>query len=1581
MKSTRTQNPLTADSPRMVALSSQIDSDRRGSVLLVVIGLLSLLLLAGIAFYTFASQENSAAEYYAEAANVGNPLKLSADELFAFGMEQLILGPDSDFTMSALRGGRAAPGTYPGQQIEIPGRHSLIAGVIGNDTAVYNGLGINLATDTTPMGTLAGAYGYPYVDQDQDGSPDNASLLSQLNYSASANSGTAPPVPLLPAPDTGYTAPDINSPYLAYLGYGTDYASGLSNDHRVIIPTFHRPQYLRGGVAAMTTAGNGNSARLFRPHPDNKCPNGSSRFLNASIAHPTVASHTVTPFPFTNNPGGGAAISQGVWDLSGPPGASPTYVYNWDVDNDGDGIREGVWLDLDYPIQDLADGRSFVPMFSFTVVDSDGLINLNASGNSLAWMAPPGGNPTTPPIAYPGTYTNFVHRSNMGMSRTEINPLWGLFADGSIDPSSNPVYFSSDTTRDSALTQMRVLWQLPSAGYPATSISRLDTANMDYLSLLLGRVDFARARNPGPGTYAVDGNYYAASGFFPGRRGETALLSSNIAPVGGSVTTFAPGGIPLPGSMGFDDDNDRYATTSMVHPIDYLGTGSSYTVGAGTAVTQMLLGRADNANNPCRWPAYNGYHNLQYSSGGNSVSYISANAGSSFISPLTDMTDEEDEEVVDTAAQSVALNSKDSMFGLAEMFALHGSDTDYLATSSSSRLRSLAHFNFSDNKYAELIRKQYTVMSMDRLQFGLGSNARRTSEANADLDSDGHFEFPPAAVSSNCGSPAEPIRLPLRQYLTVEFGSNQLSSVGGFRLNMNKLVWTTNPANPLAGQTYLRDLTYHPVDPGTSDVYSTYTGGATAYPPNPADPIAMEWWARHDRQLLARDIYCLLYILGGGSDSAIYQDAQPIGATPTADSNAARGLYSDAQLKEMAQFAVNYVDALDFDDHITMFEYDRDLGDGWNLGDDPYQTGDDNVGGAIGANDRAVVYGVETQSLTLAEGLVIHTPQLVSDQAGATTFNDTTERWYTALELRNASAFDVDLTAKSWRIRIIDQALDQEPPLAPTIPSPERYLTFKQGSIGHGNNFLIGSRTGTDLDKDNNARPSDFRVNIDHETETPGDYRYETIVPSANSAVLAYETAADPGTHFDLDLVTQNGTGAFDLYNDSTSVTVTPPGDFVNSGGAGTTVRFVIERRLHLTRSSLASTTDNPWIEVDRMDAPVKEFNITAGMSGADLKTMVLPNLISKERAQPFSRNSEGNNTPVAASPHLANSFGLTANSNTTSAFTNWQPHFNRPYTSVIDLLTLPLFGPKNFTQQFGLGVDWNTNANWGTTPNFAQERFLRTIDSANMQNRWYRLLGLLGVPSRSQTTVVQPPYALRTPGMINLNTMRDRGVFNGLVDDISTQFPNGALDATTPNTLVGHMNPYFNSLDPRTMCQDPAGDYNGVQRDWWAEFLAARNQQDPITQLYLPGMAHSRPYRSMNYTDSGATSVEYTLLRGMVKDGTAVTRRGVFEASRNLNTATDPVDFHTRHRLLRKVANNSTTRSNVFSVWVSVGLFEAVQQPNGDVQIGGPINGTGVPTFRGFFVVDRSLPEQGLDAASGQFDFDQFIKYRKTIR
>ena len=59
----------------------------------------------------------------------------------------------------------------------------------------------------------------------------------------------------------------------------------------------------------------------------------------------------------------------------------------WDVDNDGDSIRDGIWVDLALPIRTTPDGRKCKPLVSYLIVDLDGRLNLNAQG-CLAQLDP-----------------------------------------------------------------------------------------------------------------------------------------------------------------------------------------------------------------------------------------------------------------------------------------------------------------------------------------------------------------------------------------------------------------------------------------------------------------------------------------------------------------------------------------------------------------------------------------------------------------------------------------------------------------------------------------------------------------------------------------------------------------------------------------------------------------------------------------------------------------------------------------------------------------------------------------------------------------------------------------------------------------------------------------------------------------------------------------------------------------------------------------------------------------------------------------------------------------------------------------
>ena len=55
--------------------------------------------------------------------------------------------------------------------------------------------------------------------------------------------------------------------------------------------------------------------------------------------------------------------------------------FRWDVDNDGDGVEDSIWVDLGLPLQQTKDGRLVKPLVAILCVDMDGRLNVNAHGN------------------------------------------------------------------------------------------------------------------------------------------------------------------------------------------------------------------------------------------------------------------------------------------------------------------------------------------------------------------------------------------------------------------------------------------------------------------------------------------------------------------------------------------------------------------------------------------------------------------------------------------------------------------------------------------------------------------------------------------------------------------------------------------------------------------------------------------------------------------------------------------------------------------------------------------------------------------------------------------------------------------------------------------------------------------------------------------------------------------------------------------------------------------------------------------------------------------------------------------------
>ena len=1617
-------------------------ADRQGSVLLVVIGLLGMLLLLGLTFYAFSTQEQASSQYYAEAAKDQD--EPDVERLWTFALDQLILGPSNPNLRQSALWGR---------------RHALLTGVLGRtDAAQYDGFDLN-PYNGTGINLKYSAAGDAFVDQDFDGTPDaDQSLLNTINYSWSANGGSNA-VPIGGAPlDVDYTTPDVNSLALGFVGYGLNSTNGA--DIKVIIPSFHRPQVLRsGGIPISDWETNPATAtRILRPHPSHEAlmwdanlsqyvqsPTHVKRFISPVVAPallPTNAmGQTVQPFPF----GDSTTMKQGVWDLSAPPTVTP--AYQWDVDNDFDNVKEGIWMDLDYPVQTLADGRKYVPLFSYTVIDADGLINLNLSGNMTGLTSP------TPPLA---NY-QFASRSNQGLSRAEINPSWGMYG----DPASNL----------GATTQHSLFWSANSS-----SLTRNEMANMESVFLNIGRPDFSVKIG---GTYTVPGGpatTYEPTKYYTGRYGELVLMGPNVLSPNG-IAGIAQGGsrdfnylpkpgqsVDLAGAAGDDDldaafghsryDNAGYFfmgtsflrlqsntnVPSFVHPLDFQGSGLNLLPG----VTGLRMQLANTGlTTPMVWP----YYSTGYSSPGTDttgsgfINYLTAGASNLLPASNSQQRDEADEIIAEwEIATTNATMLSDSVFGPDDMFELQGTNSDLTNTNFQARVRDLAPFNFTSAAQSEAIRRQYTTLSHDRKNFGRPPLNRRAYDL-VDTDSDGNREFPPVFTGT------DPIRLPIRQLFYSEDNQTIASTnLAQLRLNLNRLLTQYDTVNgpvvagaPLGAPIY-RELTSHPA-PSVTLANTVLT--ASAWNPDNAvgSPTAadLEWWARVDRQHLARDIYVLLYTFGGGIDG-----------TPYTASNAGNGLYSNEQLREMAQFAVNFVDELDRDDVITKFEYDKNLADGWSVSDNAYDTTDNGVA------DRAYVYGVEAQKLTLSEVLGFVSKKIVDSMGNAVDHpstqikDDQGDSYFTYMELRNASPFNVDLANGAWQIAVqAGHGADGIPNTGDETDivelTPYRASTSALSTIAAGGTFTIGTRGGPAQTDPNDATknlPSVFRLEY-----TTGKVTPTPTFPdfTTEATVIAPQTS----TSLNLDLIpTNSGTlnvaTQFRISDGTASVLgsgadVTAAGAFLDAANVtnlGNPLYFILRRRANLNRqmpivytgataaNHVPQSQDNPWIEVDRMTLTWSQFQL-AKDAAADEPTRAMEmqnelatqSLRSMERAQPFSRNLQENTHPaVAAAPYQSHTVGG-INSTSPATFSQVQLHFDRDFASTIDLLAIPLYGPDDVTRRVGQTAKFDRPYSLPILPAadktsyLAQERFLRPmhIDNLNARlaavpltyptmfaavtatsaasdipikdNRWYRILELLEVPTQSEQGMRVYPYALRTSGAINLNTMRTRGVLAGLIDD-----PDNPDNPSAPNPpYEGHLNPQF--ISESVMLVDT---FEPGSRDWWLQFLASRDGVEPVTQLILPGTPQGRPFRSLTFADRGSNSVDDTLLRGLPLDlftsasaANFSDRRTLFEARMNTDRPSvgggDFVDPLSKLRLLRKVANNSTTRSNVFAVWITTRYFEAIEETTGEIRIGAALDGT--PDHRGFFVIDRSLPESAFNTDTGKFDFRKFVQYRKTIQ
>lgn len=329
-----------------------------------------------------------------------------------------------------------------------------------------------------------------------------------------------------------------------------------------------------------------------------------------------------------------------------------------------------------------------------------------------------------------------------------------------------------------------------------------------------------------------------------------------------------------------------------------------------------------------------------------------------------------------------------------------------------------------------------------------------------------------------------------------------------------------------------------------------------------------------------------------------------------------------------------------------------------------------------------------------------------------------------------------------------------------------------------------------------------------------------------------------------------------------------------------------------------------------------------------------------------------------------------------------WFTWLNRPLASAADLMLVPRWRSYDLLRptSFDLAAD-TSNPYANPTHPFPQlvNYFLDAAPPMAEPNwKLHRLLGFVGVPSQFAGTELQgnptsftengtnthsfhPPFnrisQYREPGRININTITSQSVWNGLMGDFAS-----STGGPTWAQLVDSRRGY------------------GTSGDQW-EIDSSVN---PLpTRFAHPFRSFAGRYLTPTtalQNAAGSSEINATLLR----EGAAGQPLFGFESTQYFNHTNRNPAF--RYQLFNRLENMTTTRSNVYAVWVTIGYFEvtpvtwvAHHQIAGGVwvddqdrtqqqfvqiypdgyQLGAELGSDSGETqrHRGFAIIDRSIP------------------------
>jgi hypothetical protein len=247
--------------------------------------------------------------------------------------------------------------------------------------------------------------------------------------------------------------------------------------------------------------------------------------------------------------------------------------------------------------------------------------------------------------------------------------------------------------------------------------------------------------------------------------------------------------------------------------------------------------------------------------------------------------------------------------------------------------------------------------------------------------------------------------------------------------------------------------------------------------------------------------------------------------------------------------------------------------------------------------------------------------------------------------------------------------------------------------------------------------------------------------------------------------------------------------------------------------------------------------------------------------------------------------------------------------------LHVSTFKPHELTQEFMKDVDPPGTINESTHATKVEERFQHTRNwlpkDITTVTRLYRLFDFVECQPFSQWDNAQPVR----PGKLNLNTIYDREIFLALAD-----FPSGTVIQSYTGGQI--WNAFRQSRDgiswttptPRPLEGRPFSDPSAGNRPLWGSSI------DYNLPTPTPPTQFATPSNGRDMTSVRQHRLIYpNPLRNNQPEPYDLPVLGLPVGADGQNTD-HPWE---RYQLLSKIANNATTRSNVFAVWMTVGFFE----------------------------------------------------------